>query len=207
MITFLIFTDGGQFRIQDNPPKFDSVTSVRVLHIIDNKEPELVYEEQVVNLNSTGNFSEINAIRKGLGWVAKKIKESELYEGGFKVKLYTDSMLYYNSLTKWIYGWIKRAKNGILYNSNDEPVINQEEIIASFKIMEWMRKEHKIPIKFYHVRSHVSNKNIGHIKKKFEKFNKCKVTDEEFAFILLQNSLCDKAVKKAYEDYKLKNNK
>jgi ribonuclease HI len=205
MIKFLIFTDGGQFRTQEKPPKFDSVTSVRVLHVIDNSKPELAYEEKNVNVNATGNFSEINAIRKGLEWVVQKIKESELYKGEYQVKVFTDSMLYYNSLTKWIYGWIRRAKNGILYNSNNEPVINQEEILKSFAYIEWLKKEKKIKVEFFHVNSHVSSKNMKQVKKKFEKFNNCKVSDEEFAFIILQNSLCDKGVKEAYEEYKLKN--
>jgi ribonuclease HI len=203
MLEFLIFTDGGCFPTQVGC-KFDSVTSLRIFHRLDGNDPELIFVKQIVNLDKTGNFSEVNAIRMALLWVAVTIRDSELYEGDISIKLYTDSMIYYNSLTSWIYGWIKKAKNGMIFNSHKEPVVNQEEIIKAFKIMEIIRKERGVKIEFYHINSHVAKKRIGEIKKKFEKFNKCKVSDDEFAFILLQNSLCDAAVKTAYEEYKLK---
>lgn len=38
-------------------------------------------------------------------------------------------------------------------------------------------------------------------KTKFEVFNKVKITDEEFAFIYLQNALCDKMIADAHAKY------
>ena len=203
MIKFYLFTDGGQFRKQKEPPVFDSVTSVRVLCRIDGGEPELLHTEQVVNVDSTGNFSEVNAIRKSLGWVVKTLRDSELYTGDVEIELYTDSMLYHQSLTKWIYGWLKRAKAGYMYSSSKTPVANQEEIIIAFKFMEWLRIRKNASVKFFHVNSHTAKKSFKFYKDKFEAFNKCKVSNDEFAFILLQNQYCDESVKTAYKQYKL----
>jgi ribonuclease HI len=202
ILEFLLFTDGGCFP-KETGRKFDSVASIRIFHKIDIAEPELIYDKQFVNLDTTGNYSEINAMKLSLLWVAVTLRDSTLYEGDVIIKLYTDSMLYHQSLTSWIYGWIKRAKNGILYNKHKEPVVNQEEIIKAFKIMEILRKERGVNIKFYHINSHVAKKNFKLHKKTFEGFNKCKLTDDEFLFLYLQNKLCDEAVKKAYDQYKL----
>lgn len=206
MLRFLLFTDGGGFPKPDGR-KFDSASSIRVFITVNEIcKSELIFSEEYVNPDTTNNFAEIFAIRKALDFIVDKTQESDQKA---EVCVYTDSMLYYNSLKSWIYAWIKRARKGILYSSKNEPVINQGEIISAFKIMQSLLKHNK-PVQFFHINSH--NKSKGKTlswekqKEKFEKFNKCELSDDDFLFLLLQNKKCDESVKTAYNKFVLKSN-
>lgn len=201
MITeFMLFTDGGAFPKENG--NFTAVHAFRLFKIErDNKgeieNTELIYEEAVVHEDKTCAYAEISALAKGLENLWKYVRATELKK--IKASVYTDSMLYYKSLTEWIYVWIKTAKDGVFYSSSGKPVANQEEIKVAF---EFLQNLHEYgTVKLFHINSHVAKKNVKKLKEKFEKFNKCSISDLEFLFIYAQNAKCDEMVKEKYAKY------
>jgi ribonuclease HI len=200
MTKFWIFTDGGAF--DKGGYKFRAVSSFQFF----NENKELIHKNIKITEDGTSPFAEINAIANALENASSYIETAKLKN--VQVDLYTDSMLCYNSLTLWIFSWMKKAKNGIFISSSGQPVLNQEEIKRAFKAMTKIRKVGKVNL--YHINSHKSKKDLKKLKTKFEKFNKIKVSDEDFLFIYLQNAKCDKMIEEAHaeflENQKPKNN-
>ena len=208
----LLFTDGGSFddelpkkenedekKDEEKDPedevrrKYLSISSFRFF----NDKKELVHKNLTYRRGSN-QFAEINAI-------ANALEHTWLYvEGGVlknvNIKLYTDSMLCYMSLTKWIYNWIRTAKKGVFISSTKQPVMHQEEFKRAFKFLTKIRNAGHT-VSFFHINSHIAKKNVDDLKKKFEKFNKVKLTKDQFLFIYLQNALCDKAIQEGYGVY------
>lgn len=188
----LVFTDGGGFKKTGG--KFDGVSAFRIYTRVNGNYEELE-TRQIFMEDRTSAFAEINAIAEALLAVRGHVEKNKWKD--YTVRLYTDSMLYFRSLTQWIYGWMKTAKKGIFYGSKGEPIVNQDQIKAAFQQMQmlWANGE----VKFYHINSHVAKKKVKDLRKKFEEFNKCKVTEDEFLFIYLQNQKCDQDVQAMYE--------
>lgn len=193
MKTYQIFTDGGGF--DKGGYNFRAVSSYRFF----NESQELIHSDVIITETGTNQYAEICAIANAFENAYKyfeALAEEEQQE--FHIKLYTDSMLCYDSLTKWIYGWIKKAKNGVFMTRNG-PVLNQDQIKKAFFYLTELRK--KGSVKLYHINSHTAKKDVKKLKKKFQEFNKCKVTDDEFLFIYLQNKNCDQMIQVAHEKY------
>lgn len=187
----MIFTDGGAY--DKGNGKFKGFSSFRIF----NEKGSLVKENCFVLEEGTTPLAEITAIAVALYHAYKIITEFGKKDD-IEFELYTDSMLCYNSLTSWIFNWIKNAINGIFYSSNKKPVLNQNVIKTAFDLI---LKINKIGgIKLFHINSHVAAKNIDKLKIKFEKFNKCKITNDKFLFIYLQNSKCDQAIKDKFNE-------
>lgn len=193
MKSFQIFTDGGAFAKDKQKTHFVAVSTLRIF----DQDKKMIFREGTVYDEHTGAFAEVNAICRALKAMIQYMEASK--DDKVDIRLYTDSMTYFRSLTEWIYGWIKNARDGVLYSTNGTPVLHQETIKRAFEYMNKIRNTGKI--KFFHIKSHGAKCRIDELKKEFEKFNKCKLTDEEFAFIYLQNKKCDDDVKIVYDQY------
>ena len=196
MVTFYLFTDGGGFPRPDGG--YDGVSAYRI-YLHNKTGIKLLHHHEKVTEKATGQFGEISAIANALEHVCLYMKDVDIRES-VQVNIYTDSMLYKRALTEWIFAWIKKAKDGILYSSSNTPVINQEQIKSAFKAMVWLRKQ-KAVVKFFHINSHVSESKLKQLKTKFQTVNKCKVSDDEFYFIYKGNQACDDAIKQAYKEF------
>lgn len=193
-IEILLVTDGGAIPRKDKG--FNSASAFKVCRIDRNVIPHNIdiIEVGEFNPNTTSQFGEIRAMEMGLGFIVNFLLEDEKYKGKTcNIKLVTDSMLYYMSLTSWIYGWMAKAKDGVLYNTKKEPVVNQEQIKAAFAYIKKIEKNHIISL--LHLNSHIAKKNLKDLKKKFELFNKCSLTNDMFLTIYQQNAKCDETVK------------
>lgn len=196
VITFYLFTDGGGFPREDGG--FNGVSAYRV-YTVTEQEARLLYHEETVTEKKTSQFGEIQAIAKGLEHIQLYLDDMKI-QGNVSIKIFTDSMLYFKSLTEWIYGWIKKAREGVLYNSSNQPVINQDEIKAAFGVLLAFKKKNYF-IRFFHINSHISIHKLGALKQKFESFNQCEISDEEMMFIYKGNQACDDAIKIAYQRF------
>jgi ribonuclease HI len=196
MSEFLIFTDGGAF--DKGGYNFRAVDNFRFFKKTE-EDNELIHKEICITEEGTSPFAEINAIARALENAWKYCKATEAKN--VDVKLYTDSMLCYNSLNSWIYSWIKKSKytKGVFISSSGTPVANQEQIKKAFYYMLEIRKFGKVTL--FHINSHKAKKDVKKLKKKFEGFNKCKVTDDEFLFIFLQNAKCDEEIAEAHAEF------
>lgn len=198
MQKFYLFTDGGGFPKGDGTT-FDGVSAYRLNLFNSAEDTKLIHSEETVNEDHTGQYGEIQAIAKGLEMTQRYITDMEI-EGPCMIHIYTDSMLYHNALTKWVFDWIKRMKDGVWYNSSNKPVVNQDQIKIAFSIINAFRNKN-VTIRFFHINSHYPIHKLKELKEKFELFNRCKVSDEEFLFIYKENDLCDKSIKAAYTKF------
>lgn len=101
--------------------------------------------------NNLGESSAILLSLKQLKSLVKKV-DRKLIPNPIPVTIYTDSMITRDICKTWIHGWIKKAKNGVLYNSEGKEVANQKifkEIYYDFLI----NKDYKID--FIHINSHI----------------------------------------------------
>ena len=194
LVKLKLFTDGGSFRKEDG--KFDSVSSIRLF-----KDDELLYEDVEIHVDKTNNYAEIYSIAKGLENIQAYLEKAKTKK--FSIEVFTDSQLCEKSLNIWIYSWVRKAKDKILYNSQQQPVANQELILRAFKVKTKYFKD----IKIYHINSHVADKTerLKKLYKKFLKYNKCEMFYDDFLFAYYQNRECDKVIKPAYDKF-IKNN-
>jgi ribonuclease HI len=191
MSDLLVFTDGGAF--DKGNEQFRAVSSYRVY----TTEKEYVHNDAFITETGTSPFAEIAAIAAALKNVVAYIENLEDKE--IIIKLYTDSMICHQSLTKWIFSWMRKARNGVFYTSSGTPVANQEKIKEAFEYLKEIRKHATITL--YHVNSHTAKKNLKKLKADFEKFNKIKITDDELLFIYLQNARCDKDIQEKHDEF------
>jgi ribonuclease HI len=186
---FKIFTDGGAYKQKDNT--FNSVASFRIY-----KEGELIdagAEEELLE-GKTNNYAEIYAIVKSLRKLLEYINAGDFKD--IEIQIYTDSLLCVKSLNVWIKSWIKNAINGIFYNSNKQPVINQDLIKEAYKLILELKKFGNVYL--WHINSHQSFTNVKELFKKFINFNKCSITIDDFCFALLKNKEVDESISKTY---------
>lgn len=203
-----LYTDGGGFRQKDK--SYIGVSGYRIL-----LNYQMVDEGHVVSVPGTNQFSELKAHAIGMFKIKKMIEEMKIEDDDtISVEVYSDSEYSINCITKWIYGWKKRAKDGIYYSSSKppKPVENQPIIDVAFDILVDVRKNHIVD--HYHVNSHVTQKNFDTAFERFKKVNPKKkmVSEKEFRFILANNAEVDKIVSYGYEEYlkkeyHMKNNK
>lgn len=185
-----IFTDGGCISEDNKKEKFHAATALIVCKNYDN-----IYKDSLQLPNHTHNYGEIEGIRRSLEFV-KAFFEKEK-EKNYIVEIYSDSMLYVNSLNVWIYNWLKKMKNGVIYTSTNQPVINQESILAAHNILIGLKCEKHL----YHINSHLQGEKLKHAYDKFIKRNKCKISFEDFVFAAKKNDECDKLVSNELSKY------
>ena len=189
---FIIATDGGAFK-HKNDKNFDSVGAFRMY-----EGEKLVYKEAFLLENKTSNYAEIYAILRGLKAISSYLRNSGIKKS--EVYLITDSELCYKSLTVWMRDWLDKSDGVTLYNSSKKPVANQEVIKMAYIYM--LELQSLCKFKLCHINSHESMNNIEKLRKKFNKTNKLKFTEEEFRLIYMANYECDKMVGETYNNYK-----
>lgn len=186
---YVISTDGGAFKKDSG---FDAVAAYQIY-----EEGKLIYREGVLLEDKTSNYGEIFALFKALKAISSYIK----YSGTKKAEVFvvTDSELCFKSLTKWMTDWLEKANSPILVNSSNKAVANQEVIKMAY--IHMLQLEKMCKFKLCHINSHESVNNMEKLRKKFNKTNKTKFTEEEFEVIFIANYETDKLVKMTYEKY------
>lgn len=187
---FVISTDGGGFKRTDGGG-FNAVSAFQIY-----EEKKLVYREAVQLNNRTSNYGEIFAIYRGMKAIYSYLKYSGKDKNA-EVYIVTDSELCYKSLTQWMEGWLEKSNDLLLINSSNKPVINQEVIKMAYIYM--LKLESVCKFKLCHINSHESFNNIEKLRKKFNKVNKTKFTEEEFEIIFIANYETDKMIKETYD--------
>lgn len=190
---YIIATDGGAFKRDDSG--FDSVSAFRMY-----ENGKLVFQEALLLENKTNNYAEIYAIFRGLKAISTYIRRAGIQKA--EVMLITDSELCFKSLTVWMRDWLDKSDGITLMNSSKKPVINQEVVKMAY--INMLELQSVCKFKMCHINSHESVDNIDKLKKKFNKVNKLKISDEEFELIFIANDECDRMVKETYNKYKNK---
>ena len=190
---YIIATDGGAFKRDDSG--FDSVSAFRMY-----ENGKLVFQEALLLENKTNNYAEIYAIFRGLKAISTYIRRAGIQKA--EVMLITDSELCFKSLTVWMRDWLDKSDGITLMNSSKKPVINQEVVKMAY--INMLELQSVCKFKLCHINSHESVDNIDKLKKKFNKVNKLKISDEEFELIFIANDECDRMVKETYNKYKNK---
>ena len=95
-------------------------------------------------------------------------------------------------------GWLEKSNDLLLINSSNKPVINQEVIKMAYIYM--LKLESICKFKLCHINSHENIKNIDKLRKKFNKVNKTKFTEDEFEIIFIANYETDKMIKETYNN-------
>ena len=110
------------------------------------------FDERNVVIGSTNNDGEIRAILLGIYYAIK-------YKNKFNyINLFSDSNTCIQGISDWIFKWINNMKKGIMYNSSNKPVANQDNICSIINTII----ENNININFYHQKGHVKNNDKGH---------------------------------------------
>lgn len=144
--------------------------------------------------DSTNNNSEINAILLGT------YEAIGLRNNYNRLILLSDSMICIKGLKEWINSWTCNIKNGIMYNSSNEPVANQHVIIRIIQTI----LDYNLHIELYHQKGHVTNtrKSLDNAKRVFYNSNTIELTDSEIQFISRYNNEIDIFTKDVLLDYR-----
>jgi len=130
-----------------------------------NNAPYICNQQAYLSYDSTNNSGEIQAVRLGL-YLAN------LYKYRYnRINLFADSNICISGLNTWLDSWVKNAKRGILINSSNKVVENQE----TFKNIIDDIITNQLYINFYHQKGHVeSNKkeSVDNAIKVFKTINK-----------------------------------
>lgn len=150
-----------------------------------------------INPDTTNNRSELIAIDIGIK-LAYNIytREPGKYEN---VYLYSDSQFGIFGLTKWIFGWSKNIKNGVMYGSNKQPVKNQDLFIGILSYLSI----NNFKVKFRHQSGHVNvtrPKMLYDANEVFNKSNGYYLRPEDIYKISYYNDFVDKSTRSKLEN-------
>lgn len=109
-----------------------------------------------VGTNSKG---EVSAILLALNDIRDRLENTKNHVifPPYNINIIGDSMFAIEGCRSWIYGWIKNARNGVMYNSKGE-IVSQSEIFQD--IHDNFLTNKKYIIKFTHVNSHILDNSI-----------------------------------------------
>lgn len=177
--TLNVFTDASVTKrngITYSAPGYYAVIGTNV------ENANIIYQDCIVIKNSTNNEGEIYAIYMALQKILDILKLNKNIK---YVNLYSDSKISVLGLRSWIYGWIKHAKDGYLYNSSGDLVSNQSIFMSCIYLI----LDNKLNINILHVNGHgnINNKdNIIKYRDSFKDVNKIKpYIGIDFAKILM----------------------
>ena len=147
---------------------------------------------------ATNNVGELTAVKMG---VLSAIRLKQIYPNINAINLFSDSKLAVYSIREWIFNWVKKERNGIMYNSSNSPVENQSFILAIIYTI----LNSNIEINFFHVRSHIDYKyesNINKFKKSFMQENNLseQITDSLCIALVRNNANVDNMVYSSLRD-------
>lgn len=98
--------------------------------------------------NTTNNIAEATGVLRAVQYA---VAHRDMFT---EINIFSDSQWCIRSITTWIFNWISTIdKNGIMYNSSQEPVINQN--IFSEIILTIVQSNTKI--RFFHCKGHVKD--------------------------------------------------
>lgn len=131
--------------------------------------------------NSNSDFAELFAINKLLSRAYGYCKQKDMFNGNFIINVYTDSLT---------------SISGIL--SNKIPADNEKRLQLLNEIKDTISKfDNKVV--FYHIRSHISGKNLKVAHIMFCKENQIDISFSEFQFLYQQNKKCDNMISKEFK--------
>lgn len=185
MTNFLLVTDGS---ISDKGVGQGGY-AYRFSKVDEDGKKELIFQGGGNDVNTTNNRMELSAIIDGL----MKVKEYLLvnFPGEKKdVIVISDSDLCVKILSDYIYRWLKKIKDGVLYGSTNKPVANQDLVITAGKVLFVLRELCKPH--FMHINSHIPKRELEQARQKFNEKNNCLVSLELFNSIVEENELVDK---------------
>ena len=150
-----------------------------------------------INPDTTNNRSELIAIDIGVR-LAHGIynREPQKYDN---IYLYSDSQFGIFGLTKWIYGWSKNMKDGIMYGSNKQPVKNQELFIGILNYLSM----NNFKINFRHQAGHINvtrPKMLFDANEIFKRSNGYYLKPEDIYKISYYNDFVDKSTRAKLEN-------
>lgn len=179
----IICTDGSA--ITGKHSAYDSAAAM----VIYDDKLSMIHKESFLLRDHTNNYAELYAVYRATKFCMYNIEDITTYD---QIVIVTDSELTQKSLTVWMMGWMKKAKDEILINSSGVAVKNQELMKSTF--MNILMLQLKVDVFVCHVNSHQSEVNM---QKMYEKFIKSfPITFNEFGKIYEGNDICDKLAKK-----------
>lgn len=147
--------------------------------------------------NSTNNEGEITAILLGLTKLLEIKRELNLNLNDYTINVFSDSLICVKSLREWIFKWSNKMHNGIMYNSNNTPVLNQDII----KYIIDLIVTNNINVNFYHIKGHSENMSLDKIRDIFHQNNNILIDFESINIIRNENILIDKITRSIFTLY------
>lgn len=104
-----------------------------------------------IDVDSTNNLSEIRGLRMAVRMVNK-------WKTAYKnINIFSDSKISVDGIRHYIYHW-KLGNDGLLYNSQNQPVKNQEIFIETYQLLTFIKSTNpSLNINIYHQAGHISN--------------------------------------------------
>lgn len=182
--TLNIFTDASIIKENGNFTAASGYISIIGKDIVDSDVKHLI--------SATNNIGELVAIKMG---VTSAIHLKSMYPNITTINLFSDSKISIFSLREWIFNWVKKVKDRVMYNSSNIPVENQHYILSIIYLI----LENDLSINFYHLKSHCIISNEKHIyafKRSFVKENRlsCNISDQLVYEFIKNNSFIDNIV-------------
>lgn len=178
-----VFTDSAGYRRPDGI--FDSNVGFFIY-----QGPNLVHCKRKDFKKKTNNFGELKAIEMGLKYVTKHLSNS-----CYEINIYSDSLLSIKCLTTYLEKWLETAVDGIMYNSKNVPVKNQDIIWRIIKMRDYLESK-GIDINIYFVRSHSPKSKIKQYHELYCKDNGVLISIKDYEIIRARNEYCDLFIKR-----------
>lgn len=125
------------------------------------KDRTIINQTNRILRHATNNSSEITAVKLGIDLAID-------YRNDFDtINLFSDSKICIYGLREWIFNWIDNMSNGVLYNSSNTEVANQE----MFKKIINLITHYNLNIHLYHVKGHVNINSIKSVLNAIRVFN------------------------------------
>lgn len=173
MIKIQLFSDGGTFTNKK------IAISVGLMYV--NKKKVLSCVK--MNYNKSSDFAELFAINKLLSRALGYCKQTDIFNKKFHIEIYTDSLTSISSIL-----------------SNKEIEISNKRDQLLYEIRDTLSKFNN-NVSFYHIKSHISGKQLKTSHKMFCKKNNINIPFDDFLFIYQQNKKCDNIIAKEFKKY------
>lgn len=181
-----VYTDASSFNNGKKDPNLPEHSCSGALLVY---EGDVIYATSYHNPNTSISYGELFAIYMILTDFSKLLKSAPK-ENSYQLTLYSDSAYCVQSLNTWIKNWKKKNVNGI-WNTSTGPVAYQEMMRDIDNILS----NKSIDITIRHIKGHIDvnkSKDIKKARDTWERFNGCKVTDEDLITHVFFNNVCDR---------------
>lgn len=118
-----------------------------------------VIGENIINTNTRITRHSTSNLGEALG-VLLGIEDALKYKNNVNViNLFSDSKITIFAIREWIFSWMKRSSNNILYTSKGKEVANQEVILTIINTI----LANNLIINFYHQNGHIDINNMDQL--------------------------------------------